>query len=197
MTMSARSWWPSLATPKQLVTGCHALHGGTQNDYVLSNNVLVQKMSPFPLKDMKIEVGTNMTSFTPNYAIDMQPIIGKASWKSRTCKSRAAGPINQIPWIGWTQKENRHRSFFGHCSSEGPGPWKDTNETSCVYSVYINCLVTACSRFLCTFKRVLNVPFAVRWRFANMVSAFKCVSMAWAMAPWLLQYSFGHGNIAI
>lgn len=93
MTMSARSWWPSLATPKQLVTGCHALHGGTQNDYVLSNNVLVQKMSPFPLKDMKIEVGTNMTSFTPNYAIDMQPIIGKASWKSRTCKSRAAGPI--------------------------------------------------------------------------------------------------------
>ena len=30
-----------------------------------------------------------------------------------------------------------------------------------------------------------------------MVSAFKCVSMAWAIAPWLLQYSFGHGNIAI
>lgn len=89
MTMSARSWWPSSATPKQLVTGCHALHGGTQNDYVWSNNVLVQKMSPFPLKDMKIQVGTNMTSFTPNCAMDMQPIIGKASWKSRTFKSRA------------------------------------------------------------------------------------------------------------
>ena len=62
MTMSARSWWPySTATPKQLVTGCHALHGGTQNDYVLSNNALVQKMSPFPLKDMKIEVGPGQT----------------------------------------------------------------------------------------------------------------------------------------
>ena len=61
--------------------------------------MLVQKMSPFPLKDMKIEVGTNMTSFTPNYAMDIQPIIGKASWKSRTFKSRAAGRLsNFVDW---------------------------------------------------------------------------------------------------